>query len=135
VFYGHDGEECEKFVTAVRRIARREGKQHDGTWIADALEGCFEGEALRWHVELDDDVKRDWKQLEKALLRKYPSSAAQGTSNISNSRSEQDIWLPYSLMRFSKFDPSDHSSYPRPDPIYGSPQIPYTGQQHLGLCV
>jgi hypothetical protein len=33
---------------------------------------CFEEDALQWHISLDDEVRQDWTQLEKALIQRFP---------------------------------------------------------------
>ncbi|KAG8903084.1 hypothetical protein FRB99_003757 [Tulasnella sp. 403] len=33
---------------------------------------CFSGDALRWHIKLDKEIKNDWSLLEDALIDKYP---------------------------------------------------------------
>lgn len=74
VFKGLDGTECEAFIRAVRKAAFSQGKQRDAQWMADFAETCFEGEALRWHQTLSDEVQTDWKLLQPALLAKYPAA-------------------------------------------------------------
>ena len=58
-------------MVAVRRLVRTLDKGDDPAWIAKSVEVCFEEVALRWHVSLEDEIKRDWGQLEKALLDRF----------------------------------------------------------------
>ena len=72
VFYGQSGVECEDFIIAVRRLARKFNKGNDPAWIAEMIWVCFEEDALQWHISLDNDVRQDWTQLEKALIQRFP---------------------------------------------------------------
>jgi len=73
VFKGTSGEECEEFISAVRRKAFAEGKQLDNQWIAQFAAISFSGKALRWHNGLDEATRQDWGLLEKAMLLEYTS--------------------------------------------------------------
>jgi hypothetical protein len=60
-------------VLAIRAyIFCNELKKSDERLMA-SLEQCFAGAALRWHSDLDDDVKADWVKLEKAIFRQFPA--------------------------------------------------------------
>ncbi|KAG8900643.1 hypothetical protein FRC00_011935 [Tulasnella sp. 408] len=67
-FYGKSGEEAEEFVHTVRQRARDAGKQKDNDWIITFVSDCFVGDALRWHVSLDQSIQDDWKMLQVAIL-------------------------------------------------------------------
>lgn len=67
-FYGKSGEEAEEFVHTVRQRARDAGKQKDNDWIINFVSNCFVGDALRWHVSLDQSIQDDWKMLQVAIL-------------------------------------------------------------------
>jgi hypothetical protein len=56
------------------KIVQKYGKRKDSAWIANGVDGCFSGEALRWHAQLDGEIKDDWTLLERALLERYPST-------------------------------------------------------------
>lgn len=73
VFQGRDGKECEAFIRAVKSRAFSTGKQRDYEWMADFASTCFEGDGLRWFCGLDDETQGNWKLLERALLRDFPS--------------------------------------------------------------
>ncbi|KAG8891990.1 hypothetical protein FRC01_014406, partial [Tulasnella sp. 417] len=47
--------------------------------LADFASTCFTGPALRWYETLDEDTKRDWDVLRKAILLQYPQ--AKSTEN------------------------------------------------------
>ncbi|KAG8990364.1 hypothetical protein FRB90_001797 [Tulasnella sp. 427] len=49
------------------------GKQRDYQWMADYASTCFQGKALRWFSKLDDETQGDWKLLERAMLRDFPT--------------------------------------------------------------
>ena len=72
IFQGQNGLECEEFVFAVRQRAFAKDKLDDARWTATLAASCFFGEALRWHVALDNSTKNDWELLQKALFAKYP---------------------------------------------------------------
>ncbi|KAG9043142.1 hypothetical protein FS837_009960 [Tulasnella sp. UAMH 9824] len=67
-FYGKSGEEAEEFVHTVRQRARDAGRQKDNDWIITYVSDCFVGDALRWHVSLDQSIQDDWKMLQVAIL-------------------------------------------------------------------
>lgn len=71
-FYGQSGEEAEQFVHLVRQRARDAGKQKDNDWIINFVLDCFVGDALRWHVSLNQSIQEDWKMLQLAILVQYP---------------------------------------------------------------
>jgi hypothetical protein len=71
-FSGTDATEAEEFIHAVRQRAFSLGNGRDNDWIVDFTAGCFVGEALRWHVELDDGTKWDWGVLQKAIMERWP---------------------------------------------------------------
>ncbi len=66
-FSGIDATEAEEFIHAVRQRAFSLGKGRDNDWIVDFTAGCFVGEALRWHAELDDGIQWDWCALQKVI--------------------------------------------------------------------
>lgn len=70
-FQGIDGEECERFICAVRQRIYEEGKEDDGAWIARHVATRVVGPALRWHVALERSVKSDWESLQQAMLAKW----------------------------------------------------------------
>ncbi|KAG8985422.1 hypothetical protein FRB90_004713, partial [Tulasnella sp. 427] len=74
VFEGVDGRECERFIRTVRSRAFSLGKQRDQEWMADFASTCFEGRALRWFSGLDEETRGNWRLLEQALLRDFPTA-------------------------------------------------------------
>lgn len=77
VFYGLDGAECERFIRLVRRKAFQNGKLDDQVWMARYASTCFDGDALRWFVDLDRGIQTDWELLSRALIRQYPKDLKQ----------------------------------------------------------
>lgn len=73
VFTGIDGRECERFIRSIKSHAFAQQKQRDYEWMADLAATLFDGAALRWYSQLDEDVQGNWKLLEKALLTQYPA--------------------------------------------------------------
>ncbi|KAG8919377.1 hypothetical protein FRC01_001315, partial [Tulasnella sp. 417] len=63
---------CDVFLRRVRKVAFEKGKHKDGDWMAGYASTCFEGEALKWYEELDEEIRDDWNQLRKALLERFP---------------------------------------------------------------
>ncbi|KAG9026201.1 hypothetical protein FS837_004691, partial [Tulasnella sp. UAMH 9824] len=78
-FSGSPGESSGDFIQAIQRVAFQQGHGRDDRWIADYIATCFNGDALHWYSELDDETQDSWKKLRTALLRRYsaasPSSA------------------------------------------------------------
>ncbi|KAG8943839.1 hypothetical protein FRC04_002462 [Tulasnella sp. 424] len=72
-FYGRSGEEAEQFVHLVCKRALDAGKQGDNQWITEFVPTCFKGGALRWFSSLDPTIQNDWKLLQEAIFRQYPS--------------------------------------------------------------
>lgn len=68
-------------MAAVNRYAFKNDKTKDDEWIAQFAGACMAGEALRWYVDLDDEVQESWKRLRRALLAQYatPPSARSPT--------------------------------------------------------
>ncbi|KAG8924956.1 hypothetical protein FRC00_004501 [Tulasnella sp. 408] len=75
-FYGQDADECRQFIQAVRRFGFQQGRQHDDAYMADYAVTCFQGAALDWQMDLDEETNGSWRLLQKALKEKYlpPSS-------------------------------------------------------------
>ncbi|KAG9019189.1 hypothetical protein FRB90_005525 [Tulasnella sp. 427] len=67
-FQGKDIEECEKFIAAVNRHARDNGKLRDDQWIADFVAVCLSGDALIWWSLLDENVQGSWRLLRKEMI-------------------------------------------------------------------
>ncbi|KIO32054.1 hypothetical protein M407DRAFT_19079 [Tulasnella calospora MUT 4182] len=80
-FKGTGPEECEQFVSAIRRRALAEGKHRDNEWIAYLASSCFVGEALYWYEGLDQAVQSNWRHLRHAILERFgQGSQSQGVS-------------------------------------------------------
>lgn len=71
VFSGLNEERCDEFIQAIREYAFAQEKQNNSKWIAELAATCLKGDALLWHIGLDDNVQADWKLLQKALLQEY----------------------------------------------------------------
>lgn len=71
-FGGLPTESSSAFVRGVQRIGFQQGRGRDDGWMAEYAATCFEGDALTWYAELDDEVQESWKKLRAILLRKYP---------------------------------------------------------------
>ncbi|KAG8973222.1 hypothetical protein FRB90_009975 [Tulasnella sp. 427] len=70
-FNGHDADECRQFIQAVRRFGFQQGRQHDDGYMADYAVTCFQGSALDWQMDLDEETNGSWRLLQKALKEKY----------------------------------------------------------------
>lgn len=70
-FGGTSSDECELFVSAIRRRSLAEGKYGDNEWIAYFASSCFVGEALYWYEGLDENVQSDWGNLRQAILERF----------------------------------------------------------------
>ncbi|KIO27523.1 hypothetical protein M407DRAFT_190200 [Tulasnella calospora MUT 4182] len=75
IFRGSNPEECETFVSTVRRRALDQGKQRDNEWMAIFASSCFAGDAFYWYEELADSVQDDWSLLRPALLTRFGRAA------------------------------------------------------------
>lgn len=70
VFEGKTASECEIHILGPkggpggRKAQRRRADDH-------IRHSCFQGDALRWHADLDPEVQHDWKRLQQALIRRY----------------------------------------------------------------
>jgi len=72
VFDGRGSEGAANFIRDVRKRAFAEGKLRDDEWMIDFVITCLDGDALRWHLELPLDVRKDWVALQMAFLNQYP---------------------------------------------------------------
>ncbi|KAG9027746.1 hypothetical protein FRB95_007405 [Tulasnella sp. JGI-2019a] len=75
-FSGREDEDVTAFLQNVNRVAFVEGKTREDDWIADYVGTCVTGIALDWYDELEEDVKRSWKDLRRALLRRFTARVA-----------------------------------------------------------
>ncbi|KAG8898452.1 hypothetical protein FRB99_007433, partial [Tulasnella sp. 403] len=73
LFEGGDSTECDQFIRYVRMQALKADKAQDSYWAAKFATACLGGEALRWHLTLDEETQDDWKELEKALVERFSS--------------------------------------------------------------
>jgi hypothetical protein len=76
LFYGRSAEECEAFIHTIRKWSFAKG-MHEVDLIAHAAASCFVETALWWHIDLDCEIKDDWRLLEQALVERFgpePSS-------------------------------------------------------------
>ncbi|KIO27512.1 hypothetical protein M407DRAFT_23201 [Tulasnella calospora MUT 4182] len=76
IFRGSDPEECEIFVSTVRRRALDQGKHRDNEWMAIYASSCLVGEAFYWYEEQEDSVQNDWSRLRPALVARFGRAAA-----------------------------------------------------------
>lgn len=71
VFSGSSPEECETFVSTIRKRALAEKKHRDNEWIAYLASSCFVGDALYWYEDLDQEIQDDWSRLRPAMMAKF----------------------------------------------------------------
>ncbi|KAG9037212.1 hypothetical protein FRB95_006465 [Tulasnella sp. JGI-2019a] len=98
-FSGRPDEDVTLFLQNVKRIAFAQGRQKDEGWLADYVETCLAGAALRWFSELEDTAgDQSWKVLRRAFLERFepvanpqPSAAAPGSSSSSPSASARSL--------------------------------------------
>ncbi|KAG8924784.1 hypothetical protein FRC00_004731, partial [Tulasnella sp. 408] len=72
IFRGIDGNECERFIIAIRDLAFAKGKEDDCHWMLHYATTRLRGKALRWHAKLDPSARRDWDLFVQSLLESYP---------------------------------------------------------------
>ncbi|KAG9031026.1 hypothetical protein FS837_003124 [Tulasnella sp. UAMH 9824] len=70
-FQGKDAQECEEFISAVKKHAYDHGKQRDDEWIADLVATCLTHNALRWWSGLDKGTRGSWERLREAMFSRY----------------------------------------------------------------
>ncbi|KAG9046014.1 hypothetical protein FS837_005235 [Tulasnella sp. UAMH 9824] len=70
-FQGKDLKECERFIAAVNKQARAEGKLRDDQWIADFVAICLGGDALMWWSLLDEETQGSWRLLRQAMISRF----------------------------------------------------------------
>ncbi|KAG9022977.1 hypothetical protein FS837_006061 [Tulasnella sp. UAMH 9824] len=70
-FKGGSWKECGVFLQRVRAAAWKEGKLRDQVWMADFVSLHLSDRALVWYFRLSPEVRRDWPQLEAALVDKW----------------------------------------------------------------
>ncbi|KAG8945548.1 hypothetical protein FRC04_000682 [Tulasnella sp. 424] len=81
VFTGSDGLSCHHFIRAIREQALKSEKQTDNRWMADHASIRFDGDALKWFENLEDEVQTDWRLLRRAILSHYSEPAYAETIN------------------------------------------------------
>ncbi|KIO29814.1 hypothetical protein M407DRAFT_21065 [Tulasnella calospora MUT 4182] len=74
VFRGSSPEECETFVSTIRKRALAEKKHRDDEWIAYLASSCFVGDAFYWYEDLDKEIQDDWSRLRPALVARIAVS-------------------------------------------------------------
>ncbi|KAG8970188.1 hypothetical protein FRC05_000709 [Tulasnella sp. 425] len=74
-FGGLPNESSSAFVQCLQRIGFQQGRGRDDEWMAEYAATCFEGDALSWYAQLDDEIQESWKKLRAKLLQKYPPIA------------------------------------------------------------
>ncbi|KAG8925741.1 hypothetical protein FRC01_009764 [Tulasnella sp. 417] len=77
-FRGNGATKCEDFVNAVNRYAWKSGKSDDSKWTAHFAMSYLSGKALRWSMQLDNNVRSDWGFLSAALLLEYSKNVEDG---------------------------------------------------------
>ncbi|KAG8911389.1 hypothetical protein FRC00_006590, partial [Tulasnella sp. 408] len=71
VFRGSSPEECETFVSTIRKRALAENKHRDDEWIAYLASSCFAGDAFYWYEDLEKETQNDWSRLRPALVARF----------------------------------------------------------------
>ncbi|KIO32018.1 hypothetical protein M407DRAFT_19044 [Tulasnella calospora MUT 4182] len=77
-FGGSPGESSTVFVQSVQRLAFEQGRADDDRWIAHYVSTCFEGDALIWYSDLEEEIQGSWRNVRAALLRRYPPTSGGG---------------------------------------------------------
>ncbi|KAG9039732.1 hypothetical protein FRB95_007159 [Tulasnella sp. JGI-2019a] len=70
-FDGKDSEDVTVFLQSVKRVALDQERQRDDKWMADYVEACLTGEALRWFSTLEESALCSWKTLRDAFLHRF----------------------------------------------------------------
>lgn len=68
------GTECEEFVKAVTQHMFDDDTDEDDRYVARFAATRLSGGALRWYAtELEEDTRKSWILLRKALFERYPN--------------------------------------------------------------
>lgn len=78
-FGGAPNESSTAFVQSLQRVGFQQRRGRDDGWMAEYAAACFEGAALIWYTDLDEEVQESWKKLRTKLLRSYPTVAGGGS--------------------------------------------------------
>lgn len=62
---------CEGFIRRVRKFALEVDRCNDDKWLATFAATRLDGEAARWFETLDEDTRRIWRLLRKAILARW----------------------------------------------------------------
>ncbi|KIO29813.1 hypothetical protein M407DRAFT_162450 [Tulasnella calospora MUT 4182] len=81
VFRGSSPEECETFVSTIRKRALAEKKHRDDEWIAYLASSSFVGDAFYWYEDLDKEIQDDWSRLRPALVARFGRTRPPHTPN------------------------------------------------------
>ncbi|KAG8996662.1 GTP-binding protein [Tulasnella sp. JGI-2019a] len=74
-FDGTGSEDVTDFLGAVKRVAITQGRQRDDRWIADYVESCLRGDAMKWFSTYESStgaLNVTWSNLRDSLLKQYP---------------------------------------------------------------
>lgn len=81
-FGGSPGESPTLFVRSIQRLAFQQDRVDDDRWIAHYVSTCFDGDALLWYSELDEQIQSSWRSIRIALLRRYPPTTGTGVLSV-----------------------------------------------------
>lgn len=105
-FDGTAGEDVTFFLRGVTRAAFAQGHGSDNSWIAQYVETCLGGEALRWFSSLDEDTRSDFGKLREAMLKRFDLAAGASIPGIL-------VQASSSLMSFFRPARASQSSSPQ----------------------
>lgn len=130
-FHGTNGVECENFINNVRCRALEQGKIRDNDWLANFAKSCCRDDALEFLDSLDDNVRGDWKQLRKALLKKYPAPLWREHSSVLSSPQPFSIARSFPEPAPAAPPPPTLGPLPKPDPSAGEASFRGSTQKFL----
>ncbi|KIO27088.1 hypothetical protein M407DRAFT_23630 [Tulasnella calospora MUT 4182] len=91
IFRGKNGKECDSFIRYIRQAAFEREKHRDYEWMAGFASSLYSGRALRWHSKLEDDVRENWKLLEREMIEEFGVAESEGSGG---SDSEETSYRP-----------------------------------------
>ncbi|KAG8978721.1 hypothetical protein FRC05_009994 [Tulasnella sp. 425] len=100
-------------------MAKSAGRLRDNNWIIEEVYTSLAGDALRWYIELDDDIRNDWLRLQRAIMQKYPPPSQRSLRNNATPQlNNTNTRRGGSATRVGPFEqrPKEISLYPYPTP-------------------
>ncbi|KAG8986453.1 hypothetical protein FRB93_005285 [Tulasnella sp. JGI-2019a] len=96
-FSGNPSEDVTTFLGSVKRVAITQGRQKDDAWIADYVESCLRGKAMKWFDAAsvgDPSSFSRWQSLRRTFLERFDSSPDQPPAHTPPAAATAAAWAP-----------------------------------------